>query len=80
MRVVGGTVRAGVDQHLRHLGVALDRRPVQGGGAVALRFVDVEALLQQRAHGLAIAVHRRVGDRRAVKRRVDADGKHGGQS
>ncbi len=61
-------VGAGVDQHLRHLGVALDRRPVQRGRAVALRLVDVEALLQQRVARLR---DRRscaaVGDRRACR-------------
>ena len=40
------------------------RRPVQRRHAVALRGVDVGALLQQRAHGVLVALHRRIGDRR----------------
>ena len=60
----GAGVGAGVDQHRRQLGVAALGGPVQRAHAVALRAVDVGALLQQRAHGVAVAAHGRVGDRR----------------
>ena len=59
----GAQVGAGVDQHLRQVGVAFHGGPMQGGGAVALGLVDVEPLLEQCAHGFGVAVHRGVRDR-----------------
>jgi hypothetical protein len=56
-------VRAGEDQHLRQLGVAIHRRPVQRGHAVALRRIDVGRLLEQRLDRLAIAARRGVRNR-----------------
>jgi hypothetical protein len=49
-------VGAGIEEHAGHLGVAVAGRPVQRGHPVGLRGVDVAGLLQQRAHGLAIAL------------------------
>jgi hypothetical protein len=57
-------VRAGVDEHLGHRRVAALGREVERGHAVAFGCADVGALLEQRTHGIAIATHRRVGDRR----------------
>ncbi len=64
----GAGIGAGVDQHLGHLGIALVGGPVQGAHAVALRGVDVGALLDERAHGLAAALHGGVGDGAAALR------------
>jgi len=48
-------IRAGEDQHLRELEIAIHRRPVQRRHAVALRRIDVGALLQQCLDGDRIA-------------------------
>src|SRR5581483_6985883 len=49
--------------HRRQLGIPAFGREMQRRHAIAARRVDVGALLQQRAHRLAIAFHRRVGHR-----------------
>jgi hypothetical protein len=54
-----------VNQHRGELDVIRRRGPVQCGHAVALRGVDIAALLQQGPYCLAIALHRGIGDRRA---------------
>ena len=51
------------DQHLRELGVAVHRRPVQRRHAVALSGIHVSRILQQRLDGVAIATRRRIRDR-----------------
>ena len=70
--------------------VAVPRRPVQGGHAVAARRVDVAAVRQQRPHRLVVLTHDRIGERcvdggprragpRAQQDKEDAgpDSKHG---
>ena len=64
-------VRAGGDQRRDQFRVAVTRRPVQRGDAVALRRVHVGALLDHREHVRAIAAHRRVGDGRRPSRTTD---------
>ena len=61
-------VGAGVEQRFDEVGAAARRRPVQRGHPVALRLVDVGALLEQRADASLVAAHGRVGHRRASAR------------
>jgi hypothetical protein len=61
----GPRVGAGDQQHLGDFGLALQRRPVQGGHAVALRGIGIGAALEQLAHGSGVAGHRGVGHRAA---------------
>jgi hypothetical protein len=63
----GFDVAAGVDQHLRQLDIAAPGRPVQRRHPVALRGVDVHALLQQRPDGVAVARHGRIRDACVVR-------------
>ena len=44
---LGADVRAGIEQHLRKLGIAVQRGPVQRRHAIALRGIHVGALLEQ---------------------------------
>jgi hypothetical protein len=53
-------VRAGVEQDLRQLEVAFLDCPMQRRHAVALRRVDVGAILQERLDGVPVTVHRGV--------------------
>ena len=67
--VVGGLdVGPGADQRRGRVRVAAVRRPVQGGGPVALSRVGVRVPRQQRAHRLRVAALRRVGERRLGRR------------
>ena len=56
-------VGAGVDQHLRLGYVAAARRPVQRRHAVTLSRIDVGAFPQERAYGVGVSSHGRIGDR-----------------
>jgi hypothetical protein len=58
--VTADVLAPAVEQHLRQLDVPRLRRPVQRGHAVALSRVHVRALLDQGAHRLDVAAHRRV--------------------
>ncbi len=55
-------VGAGVGEHFDQRGVAVLGRPVQRRHTVALPRARVGALLQQRAHGVAVALHCGIGD------------------
>src|SRR5437870_3103353 len=57
----------------RRLRIVQVRRPVQRRRAVALGRVDVGARLQQRLHGLLVAVLDRISERRIVARCADAE-------
>jgi hypothetical protein len=57
-----------VEQRPGEIDVALLRGPVQRGHAVALRRVDVGALLQEGPHRVLVALHRRVDERRRRSR------------
>ncbi len=55
-------IRAGVNQHFSHAGIAMFGRPVQRGHAVALGLVDVLTRTQQSTHGIEIACLGRIGN------------------
>ena len=59
----GPEIRAGRQQHLRHHGIAVGSGPVQRGHAVAVRLVDIDALLQQRFDRGNVTRLRSVGHR-----------------
>ena len=73
-----GDVGAGVEQHVGQFGVAAFGGPVQRAHAVALRAVDVGALLEQVADGGLVAAHRRIGDRRDLLLRAERGGENQG--
>ena len=54
--------RAGGHERRHELPVALPRGPMERRHTVALRRVDVAALLDHREHVRALAAHGRVGD------------------
>ena len=54
-------IGAGIDEHLGHHDTAVFRRPVQGGHAVPLSGVCIDALFEQRAHRVDVISHGRVG-------------------
>ena len=70
----GADVRAGDEQHRGELGVAIERRPVQRRHAVALRAVDVTAVLQELFHRRTVFSLRGLGNggRSLSRRRVGA--------
>jgi hypothetical protein len=57
-------VRAGADETSDGSEIAVDRRPVQRGHTVTLRYVYIVLLREQRTHLRHVALHRRVGDGR----------------
>ena len=69
-------VGAGRQQHLRKRGIAVGRRPVQRGHAVALCGIDVGAVLQQRLHGRRIASLGRISDVGARRLKADGNDQH----
>ena len=71
----GLRVRAGLDEHVEQLDIAVGCRPVQGCHAVALRRTNVGAVLQKLSHHGVIASLCRVRDRRRLAR-VQRHGEH----
>ena len=57
LAVRGRYVGAGADQQLRHFQIVSANSPVERGGAVNLRRIDIGLPLQQGAHSLFIPLH-----------------------